>query len=137
LVYFAWNRPSNVVHTRKKLSKFYFFYLIMSPLFWHTKFHKPSCKMMRVVFYMKVSGLKYRGLHRFFCRICSVAVFFVEFTFWQIFHKVFGIKFRIYWWMFVHFTSVGKKVLTTTVFTTRSLHPKEVLLTISHCVMIW
>jgi hypothetical protein len=34
---------------------------------------------------MKVSRLKYRGLHRIFCRICSVAVFFLEFTFLQIF----------------------------------------------------
>jgi hypothetical protein len=27
--------------------------------------------------------LKYRGLHRIFCRICSVAVFFVEFIFYK------------------------------------------------------
>jgi hypothetical protein len=36
---------------------------------------------MQVVFCMKVSRLKYRGLHRIFCEICSVAVFFEEFTF--------------------------------------------------------
>jgi hypothetical protein len=49
-----------------------------------------------LVFHMKVSRLKYRWLHRIFCRICSVALFFVEFTFWQVFYKLFGIKFRIF-----------------------------------------
>jgi hypothetical protein len=45
-----------------------------------------------------------RGLHRIFCRISSVAVFFVEFTFWQIFHKFFGTKFHNFRWMFVYIT---------------------------------
>jgi hypothetical protein len=62
---------------------------------------------MRIVFYMKVFRLKYRGLHCIFCRISKVAVFFVEFTFWQIFHKLFGIKYRIFWWMFSRFTYGG------------------------------
>jgi hypothetical protein len=47
-----------------------------------------------LVFYMKASRLKYRGLHRFFCRFSSVAVLFVAFTFCQIFQKLFGMKFR-------------------------------------------
>jgi hypothetical protein len=82
--------------------------------------------MMRVGFYTKVSGLKYRGLHRIFCRIRSVA-FFVEFTFLQIFHKR----------MFVRFTSVGNKFSLPLFLTSRSLHPTEVSLTISHCVHIF
>jgi hypothetical protein len=53
----------------------------ISPLCWHIKFDQPWYVKMRVVFYMKVSRLKYRGLHRIFCRICRVAVFFVESTF--------------------------------------------------------
>jgi hypothetical protein len=34
---------------------------------------------------------------------------FVEFTFWQIFHKLFGIIFRIFWLIFVRFASGGNK----------------------------
>jgi hypothetical protein len=65
---------------------------------------------MRLVFYLKASQLKYRGLHCIFFRIYSVAVLFVEFIFGRIFHKLVGIKFRIFWWMFMRFTYVGNKL---------------------------
>jgi hypothetical protein len=52
-------------------------------------------------------------------------------VFWQIFHKLFGIKFCIFSWMFVRFTPVGKKFSLPLFLTSRSLHPKEVLLKIS------
>jgi hypothetical protein len=89
------------LYPRKKLRKFYFFYLVPKVLFMAYKISKATgCKTMRVVFYMKVSWLKYRGLHCIFCRICSVAVLCLHFyiftdilqTFW---HKILHILMKV------------------------------------------